>query len=151
VPASEPAIIAAARHFVAIMTDDAPPSEPALAQALDRIALASHDMPSARSYSRRRVREALDELGVLGGDLSRRFPDLGFYAVIGPLEEIYTSSYAGDAIDDLGDILRDMDEAVWRYEHYGADDASMFLRARQTQWGRHLRQLSLYLEARRDR
>jgi len=38
---------------------------------------------------------------------------------------------------------------VWRFDHLGADDAHCYLRLLHFHWGRHLRELSLYLHTRR--
>lgn len=54
----------------------------------------------------------------------------------------------GDAIDDLADLTLDMREVVWLADHVGVDDAHWSYRLHFFHWGRHARELSLYLHAR---
>ena len=80
--------------------------------------------------------------------VSRNFPDLGYYNT--PMEiseKIADSSLAiGDAIDDICDIARDLEEVLWCWEKTSADDAlSHFNESFGYHWGKHLRDLQLYL------
>jgi hypothetical protein len=142
-----PPIIAAARTFLALQTQEAPPSERRLAQVLDQIASASHDI--AEGEPAEGGRKPPREIEPSPHLLARRFPDLGVYAVVGPLDAVGTPSYPGDAADDLSDLVRDMRETVWRFEHNGEADACRFLSLHRFHWERHLRDLALYLHARR--
>jgi hypothetical protein len=54
----------------------------------------------------------------------------------------------GDAIDDLADLTLDMREVVWLAEHVGLDDAHWSFRLHYFHWGRHARELALYLHSR---
>ncbi|HET6941361.1 MAG TPA: hypothetical protein VFH89_04275 [Sphingomicrobium sp.] len=55
----------------------------------------------------------------------------------------------GDAVDDLTDITQDMRAVVWFADNVGRDDAHWAFRLFFFHWGRHARELSLYLHARR--
>jgi hypothetical protein len=54
----------------------------------------------------------------------------------------------GDAIDDLADLTLDMREAVCLGDHVSVDDAHWSYRLHFPHWGRHARELSLYVHAR---
>nr|NUR37992.1 DUF5063 domain-containing protein [Sphingomonas sp.] len=80
--------------------------------------------------------------------VAERFPELGHYAVAEPPELPPKEAMVGDAIDDLADIVRDLQEVVWRAEHQSENDARWYFRLLfQIHWGRHLRELSLYLHS----
>jgi len=140
-------VVAAARRFVALILDDAPPDEVTLAQELDALALmvreatygdlAEEDASPPRSdYQARRAH------------IAARFPKLGWYGTADPCA-VPAEPLVGDAIDDLADILSDLEEVVWLAEHVGLDDAHWYFRfAFFSHWGRHLRELALYLHAR---
>lgn len=146
--------VAAARRFLRLVMDGPPPTDAMLARALDELALAYHDAPDGEpvdddgedepgteDYSRRHER------------LSSRFPDYGYYPVAIPSGTLDQENVLNDAIDDLADIARDLVETIWRFEHFGADEAHWHFKfTYQIHWGQHLRELSYYLYAkiRRD-
>lgn len=141
-------IIQSAWRLLDLILQDEPPSDAALAQALDELTLAYHQVPegeAATGIGEPPVRDgaALRDL------ISVRFPDYGYYAVADPFDLSSDKPGTGDAIDDLVDIVGDLAEAVWRFDHLGEDDAHWYLRRSHFHWGRHLRELSLYLHARR--
>lgn len=75
------------------------------------------------------------------------FPGLGLYsAALDPLTpEAGPEVTMGDALDDLTDIARDMQEVLDR-SAFSVDDAIWHFRFGYTShWGRHLRWLQLYL------
>ena len=54
----------------------------------------------------------------------------------------------GDAIDDLADIAGDLEEVLRRFEHSGKNAGDWYFRMLfEIHWGRHLRELQLYLHA----
>ena len=56
------------------------------------------------------------------------FPDFGYYYVLSTFNPNENPElYMGDAIDDLADIISDLLETKWRYEHNGETDALWFL------------------------
>jgi hypothetical protein len=80
--------------------------------------------------------------------VGRRFPTLGYYNVPNSItREIGESKISvGDAIDDVVDILLDLKDVIWRFQNTSADDALWDLsEGFKYHWGRHLRQLQLYL------
>ena len=79
------------------------------------------------------------------------FADPEYYAVVGPLEGLDQKPYHASMADDVGDISLTMAEALWRLETNGRADAHWFLRTMQHHWEMHLRELSLYLHAKRFR
>ncbi len=90
------------------------------------------------------------EYNVVRDIVSVNFPDCGYYNV--PLEiseKIGESSLAvGDAIDDICDIARDMEEVLWCWENTSVDNALWHFRESfGSHWGKHLRDLQLYLYA----
>ncbi len=78
--------------------------------------------------------------------VAERFPDLGLYAVSNPTELKAQELMVGDAVDDLADIVRDLQEVIWRAENQSEQGARWYFRLLfQIHWGRHLRELSWYL------
>ena len=140
--------IEAARHFLALVWDRAPPAEPALAEALDRLASAYHATPDSPPAELDPEPPAQD-WAALQAAVAERFPELGFYAVADPLAPPESPVMLADAIDDIADITRDLREVVWRAETLGTSDGEWCFRLLYFHWGRHLRELALYLHARR--
>jgi Domain of unknown function (DUF5063) len=139
--------IAVTRRFLRLLNEGDAPSKEELAQALDELAMAYHETPDCepadddgdppKSDYNERCRA-----------LAERFSDLGNYAVADPVEPLNDKPLVGDAIDDLADIVADLEEVVWRFENLGANDAHWYFKMLyQIHWGRHLRELSLYLHA----
>jgi hypothetical protein len=141
-------IIQTAWRLLDLILQEEPPGDAALAEALDELALAYHEVPEGRAATGIEEPPVRDG-AALRGLIAARFPGYGFYAVVDPLDLSQDKVGTGDAIDDLVDIAGDMAEAVWRFDHLGADDAHAYLRLLHFHWGRHLRELSLYLHARR--
>ena len=80
--------------------------------------------------------------------VARRFPTLGYYNVAGSVTKELgeTKVLLGDGIDDIVDILLDLKGALWRLDNTSVDDALWHLNHDyQSHWGRHLRELQLYL------
>lgn len=119
--------------------------------ALDRLAVAVHfadytfdegDYPDAVTRDYADVREVV----------TRNFPNLGFYNnaldISDKLAE--TSLAMGDSIDDICDIAGDLEEVRWCWENTSVDDALWhFEQSFNSHWGKHLRDLQLYLHATR--
>jgi hypothetical protein len=141
-------IIQTAWRMLDLILQDEPPTDAVLAGALDELALAYHEVPEGRAATGIEEPPRRDGAG-LRAIISARFPDYRYYAIVDPLNLTPDMVGIGDAIDDLVDIASDLAEAVWRFDHLGADDAHWFLRLLHFHWGRHLRELSLYLHARR--
>lgn len=142
-----PACITAARRFLSLVSEGDPPSLTDLSRALDELAVAYHRTPpTSESYSDDDPPE--QDYGVLYAALGPRFPDLGYYASTDPTVPVCDEQFAGDAIDDLVDIFKDLNEASWRFDHEGAGPACYCYRHLfEIHWGRHLRDLGLYLHA----
>jgi hypothetical protein len=139
--------VAAAHQFLSVVWDGERPSDESLLEVLDHLIEAYHHTPDA---------------GPADGDLepprsggpalyrqvATRFPDYGHYPVSNPTGSIEDGPMMGDAIDDLADLTLDMRDVVWRAEHLGPDDAQWQFRLLYFHWGRHARELALYLHAR---
>jgi len=145
--------IDASRRFLAFLKGDSTPSDEQLARALDELTMAYHEAPEgdpadedveppSREYEQYKRRYA---------ELGAKFPDYGYYSVADWTEPLSKESVIADAIDDLADIEGDLDEVIWRAENLGVDDAHWYFRfLYNIHWGRHLRELSLYLYGRID-
>ncbi len=145
---SDSPTIAAARRFLALVEDGRPPSTEQLARALDELAMAYHHTPEGDPAHKDHKPQSR-EFSELFGRYSGRFPNLGFYPVTDPSGLLSAEPMVGDAIDDLADITQDLEKVIWRFENVGADDAHWYFRlGYQIHWGRHLRELALYLHAR---
>ena len=54
----------------------------------------------------------------------------------------------GDAVDDLTDIVHDLSDVAWCWDHTGPDEAIWRFRfGFQTHWGQHLFNLRSYIHA----
>jgi hypothetical protein len=84
----------------------------ALIRALSRLEVAALDLPDVST-------DKEGESGPNTYDLNRAavtasFPELGYYHSIRPSSPVEDQEVTiGDAVDDLSDILRDIDEALW--------------------------------------
>jgi len=122
----------------------------ALEERLDRLALARHyirptfeEHPDPPTPDRARLAELAAE----------RFPSFGLYNVPDHVtEQIGEAEIAvGDALDDVGDIARDLWDVRWRLENTSRNDALYeFVESYRMHWGRHLRHLQFYLQGRLD-
>ena len=118
-----------------------------LISGLDRLATLAHeikyqfdetDYPDNSNFEYSAIREKV----------VKRFPNLGFYnTALDVSENIGNSEIAtGDAIDDITDITLDLLRVKWRFENTSSDDALWHLELLfRAHWGRHLRELQLYL------
>jgi hypothetical protein len=144
--------IAAVRRFLAIATEGDPPTMAELARALDELAMAYHESPEGEASGDESKAPERDYIK-LREALAARFPDFGYYSVSDPTDELAeTPPLLGDAIDDLADIIRDLEDVLWTFENVGPGDAHWDFRFSYTiHWGRHLRELALYLHAHLER
>lgn len=139
--------IATVRDFLALVGSSEPPSDERLAEGLDQLATAYHFAPDGEPADDDRDPPEWNFKGRYAA-LAERFPQLGMYAVADPSEAINNEAMCGDAIDDLTDIESDLSEVVWRFENIGAEDAHWHFKLLfRSHWGRHLRELALYLHA----
>jgi hypothetical protein len=77
-----------------------------------------------------------------------RFPRYGHYNSVDPIVDDVGSAAAsvGDAIDDIMDIYNELHQTVWVAENLGSREGVRYLLASYYgHWGRHLRDLQLYL------
>lgn len=80
--------------------------------------------------------------------VSKRFPMLGYYnCVIDVSINISSTDFSlGDAIDDIADIVGDLERVLWCFKNTSENDALWNLHNNfNIHWGRHLRDLQLYL------
>lgn len=81
--------------------------------------------------------------------VAARFPDLGLYATVEPvLSGVPEDPMVGDAIDDLVDVWTELERVAWYLVRGGPGDAARYYAwSYDVHWGRHLRELQLYLHA----
>ncbi|RKH50140.1 DUF5063 domain-containing protein [Corallococcus llansteffanensis] len=129
---------------------DAPTRERDLRLALDRLALASHfgevefdpNAPSPDDVPSTPYEELSERLG-------QRFPGLGYYSMALDSTDLTPATPGvGDAIDDLVDIARDLEEVLLRWEVSEVDALWHFRLFFESHWGQHLRALQLHLHER---
>lgn len=143
----EPPAIAAARRFIALATEGQPPGPAELSCALDELVVAVHALPRAEPDDPDADAPPPDQFA-LREQIAARFPNFGFYGVADPLAVPAGDALLGDAIDDLVDIVLDLREALWGFDNLGPNDGVWSLRFLfGAHWGRHARELSLYLHA----
>jgi len=145
---SSPAI-EAAREFLAIVWDGEAPTDEALLASLDRLIVTYHCTPDAEP-SDFEAEAPTTDWPALYKEVAARFPDYGYYPVSDPSGSPGDDQAAmtGDAIDDIADLTSDMRDVVWYADNLGLDDAHWSFRLHYFHWGRHARELSLYLFAR---
>lgn len=139
--------VEAARQFLSTVWEGETPSDEVLLFALDRLIEVFHHTPDAGPS------DADLEAPRSGGpalykQVAERFPAYGLYSVSDPTASFEDAAMTGDAIDDLADLTLDMREVVWLADHIGVDDAHWAFRLHYFHWGRHARELALYLHAR---
>lgn len=139
--------IAAARQFLALLWNGEPPTDETLLAALDRLVAAYHETPDA-APSEADMEAPRQDGASLYREVAQRFPDYGLYPVANPVAAPEDAAMMGDAIDDLSDLTLDMREVLWLADHIGLDDAHWSFRLCFFHWGRHARELSLYLHSR---
>lgn len=139
--------IEAARHFLSVVWEGEAPGDEELLAALDRLVAAYHDT-SETVPSDMDVEAPRSDGPLLYKAVGDRFPGYGHYSVSDPLEPLEEKSMLGDAIDDIADLTLDMREVVWLADNVQADDAIWSFRLLFFHWGRHARELALYLHAR---
>ncbi len=143
---SSPAV-EAARHFLSVAWDGDTPTDAKLSEALDRLVLAYHSTPDA-DVSASDLEAPRQDGPSLYKEVSERFPNYGLYPLADPTASADEAMGMGDAIDDLADITLDMREVIWLADQLTLEDAHWAFRLHFFHWGRHARELSLYLHAR---
>ena len=136
------------RRFIDLVLKDEHVSNALLVKALDELAFAYHFSPASEPSDDdiECPYDAFDQYKDLYRRIGERFPELGYYAVADPSEVPAKEPMIGDAIDDLADIVNDLQQVLWRAENVSASDARWYYRMLfEIHWGRHLRELSLYL------
>ncbi|MFO1394794.1 MAG: DUF5063 domain-containing protein [Steroidobacteraceae bacterium] len=83
--------------------------------------------------------------------VAQRFPSFGYYNT--PLDTSHkiseTELAVGDAINDIAEICGDLRENIWRFQNTSEADALFhFQLGYRSHWGRHLRELQLYVHDR---
>ena len=136
-----------AHDFLSVVWEGNPPDDAELIAALDQLLFNSHRIPFANCAETELEPPDVDG-PALFKEVSARFPALGSYPVADPTASIDDDKMLADAIDDIADITKDLREVIWRDENLGADDAAWCFRLMYFHWGRHARELSLYLHAR---
>lgn len=137
----------AARHFLSTVWESKTPSDEELLFALDRLVEAFHRTPDVEP-SNTELEAPRSGGPALYKEVAERFPAYGLYSMSDPTASIEDAAMVGDAIDDLADLISDMREVVWWADHIGFDDAHWSFRLHYFNWGRHARELGLYLHAR---
>jgi hypothetical protein len=75
-----------------------------------------------------------------------KFPVLGYYSTVDPLEVPASEILTGDALDDIADIACDLQDVLWCLENTSESNALFHFQIRyDSHWGRHLRYLQVYL------
>ncbi len=128
-----------------LVLDGDPPTLTALYRALDELAMAYHGAPDvqANDWDLDAPRSTRLPLVTL---VANRFPKLGYYNRSDTTEPLAGPSLVAHALDDLGDIVRELRSSLWLLEHGHLNDALRHFRfGYEHHWGLHLRGLSHYL------
>lgn len=145
-------MIDAVRGYLALLRS--PPANhrlESLAAALDGLAAAYHSTPDVPCDDVLEPEDSTTD-AQMRALATAAFPDFGFYTVVRPDEKPERwdqRPMTGDAIDDLADIARDMEQVERLWESGRAEDAGWQFRfGYRTHWGRHLQDLRSYVHAR---
>lgn len=125
---------------------------PELARLLDGLAMARHACPAPDWPEATNAAPKVED-ATLRAVLGPRFPAFGYYHVVAPLVDgdldMESKPTLGDAIDDLIDITRDVQLALWYSVHRGeAIGAALLAWSFDAHWGQHLRELQCYVHCR---
>jgi|TARA_R100000963_G_C4622781_1_gene89811 hypothetical protein len=118
-----------------------------LISALDKLAISTHQIEfefDDKDY----LDNSTFEYSEIRKKVENRFPDLGLYNIVRDVCDKVgdTQICTGDAIDDITDITLDLLNIRWRFENTSTNDALWnYELLFRTHWGRHLRNLQLYL------
>jgi hypothetical protein len=80
--------------------------------------------------------------------VQKRFPHYGYYNSADIVTEAIAESevVVGDAVADIEEIAHELHQVLWRWENNSQDDAIWYFNfSYSSHWGRHLRDLQLYL------
>lgn len=141
---------AAIKNYLSIiLTDEGEEADriQRLIVSLDELALAANkvnDTSDEHYYPEPPPRDYDDTRKNIG----KLFPSLGIYNIaLDVSDQIAQTTLAiGDAIDDMADIAGDLEEVLWRFKNTSENDALFnFKFLFRIHWGRHLRELQLYL------
>lgn len=80
--------------------------------------------------------------------VAQRYPSFGLYNMPRAVsDKISTTELTvGDAVSDVAEICDDLQEILWRFQHTSEADALFhFQLGYRSHWGRHLRELQLYV------
>ena len=132
--------------LISAASGSAPDPYTALSAALDRLALAYHAAPECAPSSDEEEPPA--DCVETRRSIQCKFPHLGLYPWIHPLDAVDGTLGMGDALDDLTDIVLDLRNVAWRWENTSPADATWYFKlSYSTHWGRHLANLRSYLHA----
>ena len=145
-------VLEAVKEFLAVLERPLTDAERevALCVALDRLALASHFAEPVFDEARHAT-PPVPAYGVLRAKLGPLFPELGYYnTALDRVDKVGDSELGvGDAIDDLVDIARELQQELLRWETTSESDAIWHLgQGFKSHWGKHLRSLQLYMHER---
>ncbi|MBL7661930.1 DUF5063 domain-containing protein [bacterium] len=115
--------------------------------SLDELALVSHSVTYEFDVAEHPDAPNLDALE-LRKKVCKRFPSLGYYNIVADIGEKFCESeiHVGDAIDDVTEIAQALSAVIWYSDNTSISNALYhFQFGFRCHWGRHLRELQLYL------
>ena len=121
-----------------------------LIAALDELAFLSHTVaykPDDKDYPDPPERDHSKTLN----EVRKRFSTLGFYNLASEISDRISEcdGHVGDAIRYIAEIADDLSEILWYLNNTSNDHAFFYFKFDfATHWGRHLRELQLYLHDR---
>jgi len=118
-----------------------------LIRLLDKLAFATHFIKA--NFDEKEYPDAPENnYEEIYKKISKRFPALGYYNIAGNISDRISECdlQVGDAIDDITDIVGDLKEVLWCFDNTSESDALWrYVNGFKMHWGRHLRELQLYL------
>lgn len=117
-----------------------------LAKALDGLVVTYHQVPDVEpDTSSGSAAPCIEEKPIIDA-AAAAFPDLDWYAFVGPEDGPDQDVRMSIAVCDLAEIAGDLTEVLWLFENASHNDAVWQFRwGYQYHWGKHLHEVRPYL------
>lgn len=133
-------------NIVEVGTGSSNEDESRLVYLLDYLALEMHNVNPNCGYEGVEISE--NDYPAIRKAAEKRFPNWGYYNTPKDVTENVAESelVAGDAIDDITDIVNDLKMVLWSYRNENETNALWHLRDSYLgHWRWHMRNLQIYL------
>lgn len=142
-------IVKAIKNYLSIIESDYPEDQAIerIVASLDELATLNHRIQYFADDNEYPEPPEKDQQNTIE-KVKKRFPSLGFYNIAGEIGDKIAECdiHVGDAISDIAEIADELNEVLWYLENTSKDNGLFYYRLGfMTHWGRHMRELQLYL------